>query len=155
MKGFTLVELLLYVSIVAVVILFAAAFLSLLMQSRLKNQTIAEVEQQGVQVMQTITQTIRNADTINSPAQGETAASLSIDSTIFDLSSGVIRITQGGTPISLTNFQVTASSLSFYNLSRTDTPGTIRIQFTLAFVNPSGRNEYDYSKTFYQTATLR
>ncbi|OGD62601.1 hypothetical protein A2160_06250 [Candidatus Beckwithbacteria bacterium RBG_13_42_9] len=153
--GFTLVELLLYASIVGAVVLSMAGFLSLLMQSRVKNQTISEVEQQGVQVMQIITQTSRNAASLNSPTQGQTASSLSLDATVFDLSSGTIRITEGGSPISLTNSRVTASALTFKNLSRTDTPGTIRIQFTLTHVNPQGRNEYNFSKTFYGSASLR
>lgn len=162
-KGFTLIELLLYVSIIGAVILSIAVFLSLLMQSRVKNQIIAEVEQQGIQVMQIITQTGRNAEAITSPALGTSASTLTFDvptvandPTTFDLANGAIRITEGaGSPISLTNSQVTASGLTFQNLSRTNTPGTIRIKFTLTSVNPSGRNEYNYSKTFYDSATLR
>ncbi len=141
-RGFTLVELLLYVSIIGAIVLSVAGFLSLLMQSRVKNQTISEVEQQGIQVMQIITQTGRNAGSINF-------------TTAFDLSGGVIRINDGSGPVALTNSRVTASGLTFQNLSRAGTPGTIRIQFTLTHINPSGRNEYDYNKTFYGTATLR
>lgn len=162
-KGFTLIELLLYVSIIGVVILSIAGFLFLLMQSRAKNQTIAEVEQQGIQVMQIITQTGRNAEVITSPAVGTSSASLALDvitvvndPTIFDLANGVIRIKEGtGSAVSLTNSRVTASGLTFQNLSRASTPGTVRIQFTLTHINPSGRNEYDFSKTFYGTATVR
>ena len=126
-KSFTLIELLLYVSIVGAIIFSVAGFLSLSMQSRVKNQIISEVEQQGVQVMQSLTQTIRNASIISIP---------------YDISD-------------LYNSRVTASNLSFQNLSRTGTPGTIRIQFTLSHINPSGRNEYDFNKTFYGTASLR
>lgn len=162
-SGFTLIELLLYVSIIGAAVLSIAGFLSLLMQSRVKNQTISEVEQQGIQVMQIITQTGRNAEAINSPSQGASASSLSLDvvtvandPTVFDLSSGAIRIKEGvSSAVPLTNSRVTASDLTFQNLSRTGTPGTIRIQFTLTHVNPSVRNEYDFSKTFYETATLR
>jgi type II secretory pathway pseudopilin PulG len=137
-KGFTLIELLLYVAIIGAVVFSIAGFLSLLMQSRVKNQTIAEVEQQGVQVMQIITQAGRNAGDINFTAA-------------FDLSSGAIRENS----IALTNSRVIASNLIFSNLSRAGTPGTVRIQFTITHVNPSGRNEYDYSKTFYASATIR
>ncbi len=162
-KGFTLVELLLYISIVSAMILSVSAFLPLLMASRVKNQTIAEIEQQGIQTMQIITQTIRNAEGITSPGTGVNASSATIDvvttgadPTIFDLSGGVLRITQGTeSAVALTNSRVTTSSLTFYNLSRASTPGTIRIQFTLTHNNPSGRNEYEYAKTFYGTATLR
>ncbi len=161
--GFTLIELLLYVAISSVLLLVISAFLSSLLQSRVKNQTIAEVEQQGVQVMQIISQTIRNAKDINSPTQGTSASSLSLDvitgannPTVFDLSSGVVRIKEGvATAIALTNSRVTASGLSFQNLSRSNTPGTVRISYTLTHLNPSGRNEYDFTKTFIGSATLR
>lgn len=141
-NGFTLIELLLYICIVGIIILSVLGFLSLTMQSRVKNQTISEVEQQGLQVMQLITQTGRNADSVNF-------------TTAFDLSGGVIRVNGGSGPVALTNSRVTASGLSFQNLSRTGTPGTIRVQFTLTHVNPSGRNEYTFNKTFYDSATLR
>jgi Tfp pilus assembly protein FimT len=162
-KGFTLIELLLYVSIVGAIIFSVASFLSLQMQSRVKNQTISEVEQQGISVMQIITQTGRNADAINSPAQGASAASLSVNTifagnnpTVFDLASGVIRIKEGAAAVVLlTNSRVIATNLTFQNLSRSGTPGAIRIQFTLTHINPEGRSEYNYSKTFYDTASLR
>lgn len=162
-KGFIFVELLLYVSILGVMILSVSAFLPLFMESRVKNQTISEVEQQGVQVMQAATQTVRNATTINTPTQGLSSASLSVNvadsaknPTMFDLSSGVIRMKEGGgSPVSLTNSRVVVSNLSFQNLSGTDTPGTVRVQFTITHVNPEGRQEYNFSKTFYGSATLR
>ena len=150
-KGFTLIELLLYVSIVGAIVLSIAGFLSLLMQSRVKNQTIAEVEQQGVAVMQIITQTVRNSTSINSPATGSTGSTFTLNANTFDLSGGVIRMDT----IALTNSRVTASGLSFYNLSRAGTPGTVRIQFTLTHINPSGRNEYDFNKIFYGSASRR
>src|SRR3989344_8594659 len=78
-NGFTLVELLLYVAISSVILLVTSLFLSVLLESRIKSQVIAEVEQQGAQVMQIMTQSIRNAETINSPAQGVSGASLSIN----------------------------------------------------------------------------
>lgn len=162
-RGFTLIELLLYVAISSVMLLVFSFFLYTLLNSRVKNQTIAEVEQQGLQVMQLINQTLRNGATINSPTIGNSAASLSVDTytipnnpTVFDLSSGVIRITEGvGSPIDLTNSRVTASSLNFQNLSRASTPGTIRTSFVLTYTNTSGRNEYSFTKTFYGNASLR
>lgn len=161
--GFTLIELLLYVAISSVMLLAISFFLQTLLESRIKNQTIAEVEQQGLQVMQIITQTTRNAEAITLPAQGASASSLTLDvitgasdPTVFDLSGGVIRIAEGaGSPVALTNSRVTVSSLSFSNLSRASTPGTVRISFTLTHVNPDGRNEYSFTKTFIGSATLR
>jgi Tfp pilus assembly protein PilW len=162
-NGFTMVELLLYVGIASVMLVVISVFLTMLVSSRIKNQTIAEVEQQGLQAMQIITQSLRNADDINEPAFGNDAASLSFktvttenDPTIFTLVDGAIQIKEGaGAEVPLTNSRVIVSDLSFSNLSRADTPGTVRIRFTVTHLNFSGRNEYDFSKTFIGSASLR
>ncbi len=162
-KGFTLIELLLYVGIASSILLVSTLFLQTLLESRVKNQTIAEVEQQGLQVTQVITQTVRNSESITTPTVGDSEPSLTLDvvnagddPTVFNVSGGSIQITEGsGSPIALTNSRVTASSLTFENLSRTDTPGIIRISFVLTHSNSSGRQEYDFTKTFYASASLR
>ena len=162
-NGFTLIELLLYVSIVSVVLLAISLFISSLLESRVKNQTIAEVDGQGLHVMQIITQSLRNAVTINSPALGVSAALLSINTivagnnpTIFDISAGALRMSEGGgAPVVLTNARIVVSALNFINLSRPGTPGTVQIIFTLTHINPAGRQEYSYSKSFIGSATLR
>lgn len=162
-KGFTLIELLLYISLASIILIITSLFLSTLLESRIKNQSIAEVEQQGAQVMHLITQTLRNAEAVNSPLPGANSSTLSIDvinaasdPTIFDLSTDAIRITEGAeAAISLTNNLVTASNLDFTNLSRSGTPGAVHITFTLTHVNPSGRNEFAFSRTFYGSASLR
>ncbi len=161
--GFTLIEFILYVAILSVVLVGIVTFMLMILHSRVKNQVISEVEQQGVQVMQIITQTIRNAEDINSPSPGSSASSLSIDVvtvvddlTIFDLNSGVIRIKQGvASEISLTSDKITASGLNFQNIPRAGTADTIKIEFTLTYTNLSGDILYNYSQTFYGSASLR
>lgn len=162
-QGFTLIELLLYVGICATLLLVVSLFFGQLLESRIKNQTIAEVEGQGLEIMQHITRTIRNAQSVISPLPGLSSSSLSLDvtdptddPTLFTLVSETLHITEGlSAPIALTNARVSASGIIFQNLSRSDTPGTIRVQFTLAHVNPLGRNEYAYAKTFIGSASLR
>lgn len=162
-KGFTLVEVLLYIAITGVIIFSISVFLSVVLEARVRNQTMAEVEQEGIRVMQIISQTVRNASVINSPAIGTSAANISLDvvdvakdPTLFDLSSGVIRIKEGASAyVSLTNSRLIASGLTFTNLSRASTPGTVRIQFTLTHIKTDGRDEYDYARTFYGSASLR
>ncbi|HBH17576.1 MAG TPA: hypothetical protein DDX14_01270 [Cyanobacteria bacterium UBA9579] len=162
-QGFTLIELLLYVGIASIILIVTTLFLGVLLESRVKNQAISEIEQQGLQLMQIITQTTRNAENISSPTAGNSSSTLSLDvintskdPTVFDLSGGIIRITEGSeNTIPLTNSHVSVSSLSFQNKSRANTPGTIRISFTLNYVNPESRYEYDYVKSFISSATLR
>ena len=162
-SGFTLIELLLYVVIAAMLLLSVSFFMQTLLEARVKNQTVSEVDQQGIQIAQLITQTIRNAVIINTPVAGASATSLSVNTptsgnnpTVFDLSGGVIRSTEGaGSPIPITNSRVIASSLSITNLSRAGTPGTIRVLFTLTATDGNGRAETQFAKNFMFTASLR
>ena len=162
-KGFTLIELLLYLGLASVMVLVMSAFLFFMMQNRVKSQTMMEVEQQGAVVMQIVSQAVRNASLINSPAIGASASSLSIDTavvgnnpTVFDLSSGALRIKQGGaTAVNLTNSRVVVSALTFQNLGQAGTSGIIRGQFTVSYLNPDNRNIYEYEKTFIFSAAKR
>ena len=162
-RGYTLIELLLYSSVMIVIFLAISTFFVITLQSRAKNEAIMEVEQQGMQIMQLITQTIRNSEGINSPAQASSSSSLSLDvvdvakdPTVFDLNGGVVYIKEGsGQLVSLNSSVVTASNLNFSNLSRPSTNGIIWVQFTLSCLNPQGKAEYDYTKTFYGSASLR
>lgn len=161
--GFTLIELLLYISISSVILLALVSFLFMLLSARVKNQTIAEVEQQGAEIMQIVTQTIRNAEAIDSPTIGNSAALVSLkivaennDPTIFDSQNGVFRIQEGSAEsLVLTNNRVMVSDLLFLNASRNDTPGVIRVQFKLTHINPENKNEYDFNKVFFGSAALR
>jgi hypothetical protein len=140
-----------------------SAFLFLTLQVRVKNQVINEVEQQGQQAMQRISQVIRNATGVTAPVQGVSGSSTTLtvtpvgnSPTVFDLSAGALRITEGaGAAVALTNARVTASALTFTNVSRSASSHDLRIQFTLTAVNSSGRNEYDFAKTFTTSAHVR
>lgn len=161
--GFTLIELLLYVIIISILLFVTSMFFGTLLEGRVKHQVVGEVEQQGVQVMHVITQSIRNSVGINSPATSTSGTILSLamatstlNPTIFDSFSGIVRIKEGvSSTIQLVSSRVSVTNLLFENLSRPGTSGIIRVSFTLTHNNPGGRNEYEYSKTFFGSATLR
>lgn len=162
-SGFTLVELLISLSVVGILIVGVADFYTTIVQARVKNQTVAEVERQGIFAMRLITQTIRNAENITSPTSGTSAGSLTLDifesaddPTVIDSSNGRLRITEGTeNPVFLTNTLVTLSNLTFSNLTQVSTPGIVRVSFTLTRANQTGTQEYDYAKTFTTSAALR
>jgi len=163
-KGMTLLELILYISLVSVVLLAISGLIFSVLQSRVRNQVVSEVEEEGLITIQIISQAIRNAKNINSPSTGSAGASLSLasldllkDPTVFDSSGSVIRISEGsGTTVNLTSLSMVAvSNLSFKNLTPAESPGVISFSFVLTHINLSGRREYDYSKTFYGSANLR
>jgi len=151
--GFTLIELLLYIAIISLVLVFVTGFFWNIVSGNIKENSYQEVQQNGRFVMTKITQEIKKAIGINSPASGSSANSLSLimsdsnlNPTIFDVSGGKLRITQGVlAPIELTTDQVLVSNLQFTNLSYLNTPGTLRVEMTLKNLNPSGKNEYQAS----------
>ncbi len=157
-EGFTLVETILYVAILSTILVISSMFVGMMLGARVTNQSVLEVEQQAVTVIQEVTQAVRNAEGVVSPAPGNSATSLSLTAgpIVFDLDGGTIRVSENGGPaVELTNSRVIASDLEFHNLSRSGTPGTIRVSFVLTHVNPDGRKEYDFTRTFHTTASLR
>lgn len=162
-KGFTLIELLLYISLIGLVVLSTMVFLLVLSRQRIRSLVIAEVESQGVGAMQVITQTIRNAEVINLPAQGVNGTAVSVNvptgvqsPTVFSSSGNILTMVEGANPVvNLTSNRVIVSGLSFHNLTKTGSFGTVRIQFTVSYNNPGSQSEYTYSKTFISNASLR
>jgi len=162
-RGFTLLELLLYLGLAAAVLSVISGLFLMLLQARIKNQTIREVEQQGAQIVNLVTQTVRNSQEINAPQKGQTGEQLSLKvddanrtPTIFSFSSGTLYMTEGAqSSIALSSSKITISNLTFSDLSLDNTPGTIRIQFTISHKNEASRNEYDYSQTIWASASLR
>jgi hypothetical protein len=162
-SGFTLIEVLLYVVLASMMLGSMVAIFSVINMGQTKAQIVAEVDYQGFNAVQIITQTIRNAESINSPLMGVSDATLSLgvynaflSPTVFSLSSGKISMIESSNPsIDLTSPKVSVSNLLFENLSRETTAGNIRVSFTISYNDTSGKAEYLYSKNFSATASLR
>ena len=161
-KGFTLVELLLYISCAGVMLTTVALFLSLVLKTRVHSQVIAEVDGQGQQIVTIVSQLLRNATQITLPAAQGSGTTLGFtvpdgakSPTIFSLVGGALTLKEGnGATVALTNNRVTVSAVNFRNLSRPVTPGTARLEFTLTYINPTGRSEYSYAQSFVGSASL-
>ncbi len=161
-KGFTLIEILLYVTIASSLIFTLSFFTGTLSEARVKSQTIAEVQEQGMYIAQIMTRVALSSVSINTPVMGASAPSLSLatsdatsNPTVFEIGNGVLYMRQGAGPqIALTNSHVEVSDLSFENLSPADTSGVLKIGYTVSYINP-GRYEYTFSKKFQTAITLR
>lgn len=160
--GFSFIELLVYIAISSMLFVIIISLYFALAQARLRQQSIAEVETQGLTAMNLLLQTIRNTHSINSPVLGTSAASLTLNPyatttkpTVFDLASSTLRISESGTaPVTLTSAQVLISNLTFQNTGRPGTLGSVKIVFTVAHAT-SSKYGSQYSKTFYGSATVR
>jgi Tfp pilus assembly protein PilW len=161
--GFTLVETIVYVAIFSLFIVGVVSFLSNMSGTRLHNQMILEINDQGAKAMKTITQVLRNGSNVNSPTIGNTAFNLSVvtgvpatSPTVFSESSGVLYMQEGsGSLVALTNNKVVVSNLLFSNFSRPDTPNIIKISFKLTSINATSSPSGQYSFTFNGSGALR
>lgn len=162
-SGYTLIELLLYVVIIGSLLGAVVSFFGTVTEARVKNQTVAEVNDQGTAAMDYITQTIRGATSISAPATGGVAATSltlvvptgALSPTVFSLSGTTLQVKEGVDPaVALTSGDMQISNLSFKNLTRPGTSGVVQVSFTIARTNPNNRNEFDYQKTFTGSAEV-
>lgn len=96
-QGYTLLELLLYVTLIGSLLTTVTFFFATVTEARIKNQSIQEVNDQGTALMDTLTQTIRNATSISSPTIGTSASSLTLvvptgalSPTVFNLNNAIL-----------------------------------------------------------------
>ena len=162
-KGFTILEFLLYIGLVGIILVVAGAIGLNVLFGKAKLAAIEEVSQNARFIIEKIADRVRNAEAINSPSQGTTTFLLSLqmsdpakDPTVFDVSGNSLRMQEGGgAAITITSSEVIVSGVQFSNISYPDTPGTVRIQMTVKFVNLDSRQEYNFEKTFYTTTNIR
>lgn len=162
-SGFTLIETLIYIGIFIILVGGIALFAANLQTSRLRAQILLEVNDQGASVVRLITQSIRNAESINSPALGGSAAALNlamadpaVNPIIFFVSGENLYITEGsGQPMALTNNKVKITDLIFNNLSRPSTPGVVQFKFTLSNTASTTQEAERYLVDFYGAVAIR
>jgi len=160
--GFTLIEIIIYLGIIAGVLVLTVGFLWNIIAGSIKETAYQEVQQNARFVLTKITQEVRRAVGINNPLPGQSADSLSLtmadpnlNPTVFDLYQGKLRITQGGVnSYQLTTDRVIVENLQFTNLSYENTPGAIRIEMKINHSNPSNLNEYRASINLKTTVSL-
>ncbi|MEI7765152.1 MAG: hypothetical protein WCI93_01035 [bacterium] len=162
-NGISLVETIIYIAIFSMIVTVFISFSNSMTTSRLHNQMILEINDQGNSAMKTLTQAIRNASAVNSPTIGNSASILSlamyqtaVNPTVFSQSTfGVLDITEGsGSITALTNNKVIVSNLIFSNFSRPGTPNIVKISFTLTSITSGGLGG-SYAYTFNGSAQIR
>jgi len=161
-QGFTLIELLIYIAILASVLVLITGFFWNIALGYIKENSYQELQQNGRFALTKMSQEIKKAKSIISPAPGFSVNSLSLEManpalnpTILDLSSGKLRITQGtGPSYELTTDRAIVNNLQFTNLSYNNTPGTIKIELGLNHLNPGGLSEYQASINLTTTVSL-
>lgn len=158
--GTTLIELLIFIAILAIA---AAAILPLLFAStenRLLQQTVSLVEQNGSQMLQTIEYRIHHAERILDPLQHATGAVLALQTasgsenpTIIGISSGALVMVRHTAEETLSSSQVAVQNFVVRDTSVSATHQSVYVRFR---VTRAIRLQlpHSYSKVFEAVVTL-
>lgn len=136
--GFTLIELIIYIALTAIVVVVLLRVMLTVMGTREKMETVSTVHQELRFSMDRITQSARNAVSVETGASvfGSSSGSLSlamgdasVSPTVFSLSGGRIYMRAAtGAALPLTSTNMIVDQLQFTNLTASGSSGTVKIQ---------------------------
>lgn len=146
MKGFTLLETVIYTVLVGIVMAAVVGTTRAIFDTNLKTQAHLIVQESARYATERILFRIQNANSITAPAIGSGAvltmamATATQNPTIFSVSNGTLFITEGTSPMAaLTGTHIEITNLVFTRL--TTTPPAIRIEFDARLRNRSGSSQ--------------
>jgi type II secretory pathway pseudopilin PulG len=161
-KGFTLVETLIYLSLIGVTVSSFISFNLTISSIRNKNTAISEVQSNALTALGFVSGKLRTGKIISLPAAGEQGSSLVFrqsDAGVdlrFNVENGILYYSEGaGTEIAVTSPKVAITDMVFNNLTSGTDPANIRIAFGIGYNNPSNSLEYSYSQDYQTDINLR
>lgn len=158
--GTTLVELLLFLAIFAVSSGVLLAFFFATSDQRLRQQTIATVEQSGLQMMETLTMRIRTSERVLDPAAGSTGSILALqiddpdlNPSVAGLQSGALIVGQAGALQTISSPDVTVSNFIARPVYTNPARVSVFISFTVSRTIPVASFP-SFSRDFETVVTL-
>jgi prepilin-type N-terminal cleavage/methylation domain-containing protein len=150
-KSFTLIELMVAVTIFVIVVAIGLATVVTLTHNRTKSETNTSLQTSGNLAMETIVNAVQNATSLLTQPSGST---LTIEAKTFSLSGDAITLAiSGGAAERLTSPNVKVTELTFTGAADSATPpaikGYVTINMKLQSIDPSD-NE---TLTLHTTAT--
>ncbi|MBI4458326.1 hypothetical protein HY633_05165 [Candidatus Uhrbacteria bacterium] len=164
-RGATLLELILYVALVAFILLAATSFAFELSLTRVKNLALEETSRNARFAVSRIATEVREASDINigSSSFGSHPSVLSLatasaptNPTVFSVSGSTLNITQGaGSAVALTSPKVEVIEFIVTDLSTAGKTKAYRIHLRLRYANPSSLQSFNADYTFETTAHIQ
>ncbi len=151
-KGFTLVELLIYVAIFAVTAIFLVAILTTFTRIQLRQSAVNEVNHQVSFVSSVVKQLVQGSSLVDMTDGVTTStldlrmASSSSDPTLVYSSGTAVYMQQGSSsPVALTNSSVNVTNFS---VTKYESPGgaaIVQLNLSLAYNNPNPASQFSQS----------
>ena len=161
MRGFTLIETVIYIALYALIIGGIVVSVYALIESSGQNKTKAMVHEEGLFILSKIENSLTNADSVASADPStisiiDSSLPASSNPTIFSVSSGAMSVARGNNPKEILNNSNTKVANPSFAYTKESGDGTllesVRIEFTLETLTAHGKA---YSENFATTIYLR
>ena len=172
-KSFTLIEMLVYIAVLAIITVAVSSFFLWFIHSNTKARAMRETLDNARRAVEMMTYEIKEAKSIYTPTT--TSTQLSLESTKH-LPEGekttyidfylcgtqlcfkrepVSSIATSSKPLALTSDQVEVKNLVFSQIATISTNPSVQINLKIDYKNPADRPEYQASVNLTSTASLR
>jgi type II secretory pathway pseudopilin PulG len=138
-RGTTLIELLIFLVIFSIVGAVVLPLLFRATEGRLLQQTVAIVEQNGTQLLQSVSARVRGSERVLDPPPGETGAVLALQTasgatspTIIGISSGSLIVIRGTRSQTISSPQVAVEDFVVRNTSVSPSHPSVLVSFTVS-----------------------
>lgn len=135
-NGFTLVELLVYFGLFAILLTIITNIFIYALEKRVNIETVSLVQQESQYVLAKLKYDVYNAESVTIPASfGESSQQLELQSDgetrSYSLSNGRLGLTVDGEPEFLTSGHIAVSNLVFTNQSLDSSSQTVEVSFDI------------------------
>ncbi len=158
--GVTLVELLLFLGLMAITSSALIGFFFSTSENQLRQEALSDVDQNGAQLMQLFAYRVRHAERIRYPAKGATGSVLMLqmapleqDPTVIGVQSGAMLMDDAEQEYLLSDVDVTVKNFLVRNTSASATRQSLFISFDLEKTLPLAKNP-TYTRHFESTFSL-
>lgn len=165
-RGFTLLELLIYVAILSGLMIVSTNMFISLSRGQGQSQAKAEVDTAIRFATELLRQDIKNASAVSTPSVGVPNSTLSLTRSIlgvpttiiYDISGGVLRRKEGAaSAVNITNSNITVSTPTFTRIENTNlvfSSTSVAIKINMTFGYNSTSPDWKYSTSLQTTVNL-
>lgn len=161
-RGFSLLELLIYIAILSGLIIISANMFILLSRGQGQSSAKSEVDSSVRFATELIRQDIKNASAVSTPSLGTPSSTLSLTrggvTILYDVSGGILRRKEGAaTAVPVTNSNTTVGTPTFTRIENTNTvfsTTNVAVKINMNFNYNSNSPDWNYSTILQTTVDL-
>ena len=161
-EGFSLLELLIYVTILSIIVVIISNTFAILSKGRAQSQARSEVDSSIRFANEIIRQDLKNASAVSTPAMGTPSSTLSLTRggvvIVYDVVGGILRRKEGDAlPVNVTNINVLVGAPVFTRIENTNLvfgSTDLAIKISMTFNYNSASADWVYSASLQSTVNL-